>query len=373
MKKKYGFLLTLLVIVFQITLAGTTEKKKLLTDGPYLLHEQNEGLRMIRVDEAGALKDTVYKVVPADFSFPVVSQDGKHRFDVQLHPFKRQPYKISQPEKVMVISDPHGNLDCFVSILKGGGVIDEHYTWKFGRNQLVIIGDVFDRGEDVLPIFWLIYKLEQEAEKTGGRVSFMLGNHEEMVLRGDCRYTKDKYKELAKQLGLSYEELWRQNSELGRWLGSRNLVQIIGDNFFVHAGLSTDFLKRKEPLSAINETAGGNLFLNREQRKNNSDLSAFIFGSYGPFWYRGMVKSEDRYRPLPEKSLKHLFKKYKVKRVIVGHTIFDDVTTFYNKRVVAVNVDNAKNKQKERGRGILIEKENVSVLYDSGKLKPLIP
>lgn len=273
----------------------------------------------------------------------------------------------------MVISDPHGNLECFVSILQGGGVIDEQYAWKFGKNQLVIIGDVFDRGKDVLPIFWLIYKLEQEAAEAGGQVSFMLGNHEEMVLRGDCRYTKDKYKELASELGISYQELWQQNSELGKWLKSRNLVQIIGENFFVHAGLSTDFLKRKESLEVLNETAGYNLFLSREQRKNNSDLSAFIFGSYGPFWYRGMVKSEDRYLPLSEKSLKRILKKYNVKRVIVGHTIFDDVTTFYNKRVIAVNVDNAKNRKKGRGRGILIDKENISVLYDSGKQKALVP
>ena len=126
-------------------------------------------------------------------------------------------------------------------------------------------------------------------------------------------------------------------------------------------------------VEVLNETAGYNLFLSREQRKNNSDLSAFIFGSYGPFWYRGMVKSEDRYLPLSEKSLKRILKKYNVKRVIVGHTIFDDVTTFYNKRVIAVNVDNAKNRKKGRGRGILIDKENISVLYDSGKQKALVP
>ena len=240
--KKYGFLLAFLIVIFQITLAGIPEKKELSPDGPYILHEQNSGVRLIRVNETGEIKDTVYKTIPADFSFPVVSEDGKHRFEVKLHSFERQPYKMPQPEKLMVISDPHGNLECFVSILQGGGVIDEQYAWKFGKNQLVIIGDVFDRGKDVLPIFWLIYKLEQEAAEAGGRVSFMLGNHEEMVLRGDCRYTKDKYKELASELGISYQELWQQNSELGKWLKSRNLVQIIGEIFFVHAGLSTDFL-----------------------------------------------------------------------------------------------------------------------------------
>ena len=42
----------------------------------------------------------------------------------------------------------------------------------------MIIGDIFDRGKDVPQIFWLFYKLEEEAAKAGGHVSFMLGNHE---------------------------------------------------------------------------------------------------------------------------------------------------------------------------------------------------
>ena len=71
-----------LVVIFQITLAGIPEKKELSPDGPYILHEQNSGVRLIRVNETGEIKDTVYKTIPADFSFPVVSEDGKHRFEV---------------------------------------------------------------------------------------------------------------------------------------------------------------------------------------------------------------------------------------------------------------------------------------------------
>ena len=64
-------------------------------------------------------------------------------------------------------------------------MIDADYNWIFGTNQLVIIGDVFDRGVDVLPIYWLIYKLEKEAEDAGGKVTFLIGNHETMVLGND--------------------------------------------------------------------------------------------------------------------------------------------------------------------------------------------
>ena len=38
----------------------------------------------------------------------------------------------------------------------------------------MIIGDIFDRGKDVPQIFWLFYKLEEEAAKAGGHVSLSL-------------------------------------------------------------------------------------------------------------------------------------------------------------------------------------------------------
>ena len=56
--KKYGFLLAFLIVIFQITLAGIPEKKELSPDGPYILHEQNSGIRLIRVNETGEIKDT---------------------------------------------------------------------------------------------------------------------------------------------------------------------------------------------------------------------------------------------------------------------------------------------------------------------------
>ena len=60
-------------------------------------------------------------------------------------------------------------------------------------------------------------------------------------------------------------------------------------------------------------------------------------------------------------------------RIFVGHTIFDDITTFYHYKVIAVNVDNQENKEKERGRGVMIEKDgSMFVVYDSGKQEPLL-
>lgn len=369
------WILCLWAVCMLLTASGKDHKKQeqaLAPDGPYFLFDSTGRTRMIQVDAEGCLRDTLFQKLPDDFSFSVVSHNGKHRFNLRLHPYRRQAWKMPQPGKLMVVSDPHGNLDCFVSILRAGGVMDENYRWKFGKNQLVVIGDVFDRGKDVLPIFWLIYKLEQEAEEVGGCVSFLLGNHEEMVLRGNYRYMKSKYARLADTLHLAYRQLWQENSELGGWLRTRNLIQVVGDNLFVHAGLSNELLQRKESVEDLNKVAGENLSLGKEERLSASPVSAFVFDTkFGPFWYRGMVKSADKYFPVESREVKCLLEKFDVSRIIVGHTVFDDITTFYRQRVIAVNVDNKENREKNRGRGIVIENGVISVLYDSGKLVPI--
>ena len=220
--------------------------EKLSIDGPYLLKADDGSMRAISVDGKGRLLDKHYKSIPTTFSFEVFSDNGERLFPVTIHSVSRPEWKDVQPEKTFVLSDPHANWSCFASLLKAGKVIDADYNWIFGTNQLVIIGDVFDRGVDVLPINWLIYKLEKEAEDAGGKVTFLIGNHETMVLGNDLRYTKKKYTQLADTLGMTYPELW-QKSELGHWLKTRNSIQVVGDNLFVHAGLSKEFLPMGTP------------------------------------------------------------------------------------------------------------------------------
>lgn len=372
--RRAGFFFLAVMGLLSLTSGKNKPEKIHDADGPYILYRPDGGARVITVGLEGELKDTVYTVFPADFTFPVVSHEGRHRFDVKLHSFRRPAWKMAQADSLVVVSDPHGNLDCFVSVLKNNGIIDDRYEWSFGKNQLVIIGDVFDRGKDVLPIFWLIYKLEEEAARAGGMVNFMLGNHEEMVLRGDIRYTKDKYKALADTLHLPYQDLWKEDSELGRWLRTRNLIGIVGNNLIVHAGLSEEFLNRKESIPAMNEEVCKYLSLDRKGRTDASPLSAFVFNTkVGPFWYRGMVKSADKYLPVDRTDVARLLKKYKADRVLVGHTIFDDITTFCQGRVVAVNVDNKENMEKGRGRGILMVGDRVFVIYDKKAPQPLNP
>lgn len=347
------------------------EKEALTADGPYIVYQPNGDVRVITVNQRGTITDTIYPSLPADFSFKVSDHKGQYPFTVKLHSIYRQNWKSQQADKVFVMSDPHGKMDCVVSLLQGNNIIDENLKWNFGKNQLVIIGDIFDRGKDVTQIFWLFYKLEAEAAAVGGQVSFLLGNHESMVLAGDIRYSKKKYIELADTLGMAYSALWSGNTELGKWLSTRNTMQIIGKDLYVHAGLSKDFYERNLDIPTVNETISQALFMDKKSRSSLSPLTDFLYGSKGPIWYRGLVRDLEKYHPLPADTLQLLLDRYQVQRILVGHTIFDDITTFFKGKVIGVNVDNEKNREHKRGRALLIEPNGCFVVGDKGKLRRL--
>lgn len=350
----------------------TPKEKKLSVDGPYVFHLRDGSVRVISVDKQRRIIDTVYKALPQDFAVTVTPHKYGHPFRVKLETPERPAWKMKAAEKVLVLSDPHGDLHSFLSILQAQKVIDDDYNWIFGQNQLVVIGDVFDRGDDVTAIFWLLYKLEQEAKAAGGAALFLLGNHEEMELRGDARYAEKKYKDLADTLGVKYKDLYNENSELGRWLRTRNLIGVIGDHLFAHAGLSVEFMNRKESIEEMNRVASENLSLSKKGRQEDSPLSAFIFDTkVGPYWYRGMVKPDDKFKPISSGNVKRILKKQGVKRLFVGHTIFKEVTPFFDERVIAVNVKNKDNRKENRSRGVLIDRGKLYLVYDTKPLKLL--
>ena len=341
-------------------------------DGPYIFYCPDGRARVVSIAEDGALLDETMQSLPPDYSFPIITHDKKHKFHIKLHPIIRQEWKQEAAEKLLVISDPHGNFDCFYSVLKANGVINDKYEWVYGKGHLMIIGDIFDRGNDVLPIFWLTYKLDKEARDAGGAVHFLLGNHESMVLRGDLRYMTEKYVVLADRLELDYPKLFGLDTELGRWLSVANAIQIIGSDLYVHAGLAKGFFDRNFSISYVNEVMSKGLFLDKEGRENLSKDSKYLYssssttGGPGILWYRGMVGYE-KHEPLEMDILDLLLERYHVNRIIVGHTIFDDITMFYDGKVIAVNVDNQKNFDNKKGRGLLIESGATYMIDDYGE------
>lgn len=105
--------------------SGDKKKEKLSGDGPYILYQADGSTRVINVNKKGRITDKTYATLPKDFSFRVTDHEGRYPFDVKLHPLKRPEWQYTRPEKVFVISDPHGRLDCVISLLQGNGVIND--------------------------------------------------------------------------------------------------------------------------------------------------------------------------------------------------------------------------------------------------------
>ena len=67
---------------------------------------------------------------------------------------------------------------------------------------------------------------------------------------------------------------------------------------------------------------------------------------------------------LPEDEIPKYW--YNIQAVSYTHLIFKDISTFYNGKVIGVNVDNKENREKKRGRAMLIENNQYFVVGDKG-------
>ncbi|WP_178337887.1 metallophosphoesterase [Candidatus Avelusimicrobium facis] len=80
--------------------------------------------------------------------------------------------------QIIVVGDVHGQYDPFVHILRHAGLVDGQLNWSGGRNRLVQMGDIFDRGPHPRQVDDLLDKLQKQANAEQGEVIRLVGNHE---------------------------------------------------------------------------------------------------------------------------------------------------------------------------------------------------
>lgn len=343
-------------------------------DGPYLFYE-NGRLKILEVTKDNTPGIREESGLPAGLKLDVYSDDSQLLFQVPVNKidnFERPAWNDrTSYEKTFAVSDLHGRFDLFAAILKAGEVINDNYEWIYGNNHLVINGDIFDRGADVLPILWLIYKLEFEAKAVGGMVTTILGDHEELVMRDNLKYTYAKYNTLSQRaMNMTYGKMWGLTNVMGNWLRSKNTIQIVGENLYVHAGLSKAFMEREETIPEINELVAKSIYLTKEERKKQfPDIADFLYSdSYnGPLWYRGMVKTGSEYSPIKDADVQTLLDEYNVERIIVGHTENSRVKYTYSGKVYDICVNHPKAFEKET-RAVLIKDGEIKAVNDKGEL-----
>jgi hypothetical protein len=286
-----------------------------------------------------------------------LDQHPEWDFTVQLKKKIQEPSSVSagSEENTFVVSDIEGEFEPFRNLLLAGKVIDEHYNWTFGKGNLIIAGDLFDRGKQVSQFLWLLYKLEDEAAAKGGAVHVILGNHDIMNLSGDFRYVQPEYVNDAGLMHETYANLYAKDTELGRWLRSKNVIEKIGDLLVLHAGISKDLLGKNMGPAAINATSRP--FYDVDYQKLPDSLNVF-FDDRSPFWYRGYFVHPKASIGLVDSTLAY----YRVKKIVVGHDIIEHVAAFYEGNVIGVDVD----EHEDTHEALLIENNKYYRLDDKG-------
>lgn len=280
--------------------------------------------------------------------------------------FESSPDNYTNVKKIFVVSDIHGQYDVFEELLKVNGIISQNNSWAWGDGHLVILGDVFDKGKHIHEVLWLIYNLEHQAETVGGKVHFLLGNHEVKGLRGDLKYVQENYFTIAESFSITVPELYLENTFWGRWLRSKNILMQIDSLLFVHGGIHPEIIEKYSSISEINKIMKENIDMSLEGIKESPTLS-LLFRKNGPIRFRGFFHPDS----IPEVSneqLTTILSHFNFKKIIVGHTSRDNIYTTHGNRIIGVDCGIRYGQHAE---GLFIKNNIYNIVNNNGEIKPL--
>ncbi|WP_196888475.1 metallophosphoesterase [Aureivirga sp. CE67] len=342
---KIKILITVIVLVavyFGIQSWKSVENLEETTDGPYVFIEN--GKLIERKVEKGQI---------------VEKELNKNAFEIE---YKPDASVFSNISKIASLSDIHGQFDLAIEIMKNNKIIDENLNWNYGNGHFVIVGDIFDRGDKVNETLWFVYNLEKQAEKVGGKVHFLLGNHEFMILKNDDRYIHDKYVNVTKVLGKSYAELYGKNTVLGKWLRSKSTAVKINNSVFVHGGVSQEFLDHRKDfdLAEINEIMRSAIDMSKDEMKTKNIYEPY-FKSNSLIWFRGYF-----YGDMKDEEVGSILKEIDSEHLVVGHCSNEEIVKLFDGKVYGVD---SSIKKGEYGEILFIEQDNFSKGTKGGEKK----
>jgi len=333
-------------------------------DGPYVFWE-NEKPVAVYVKGQQIIRDTLDAEMNGEYYLDWCN--GQAESVVLQKEFSQPQTSYSKPELFLALSDIHGNLDGTVELLLAAGVMDENYNWIYD-GWLIIVGDVFDRGEQTTECLWLLYHLYSQAESSGkGKMITILGNHENMTIGQKTHEMKDKYAETCELLDMTYNELYGENTLLGRWLRSWQTVLKLDDILFVHGGISAGFAQRFTNLSDVNKLIWD--YYHQVNLSNNEELN-YLFHRNGPFWYRGYFSTEEKWETANPEIIDDIMKQYQVNNIVVGHTTFEKIQYAQEGKIISID---AGLKYQESGFALLYQNGDFFILASDGAISEITP
>lgn len=313
-----------------------------VTDGPYIFVE--DSIVIVKWIEQKML----FEVSIFDKDYSIIKD--KFGFDLDTtNLFSNKGFALdynqcfNDIDNFIAVSDMHGQYSLSLELLNKYGVVDNQNNWSFGSGHLVVNGDIFDRGDKATEILWLVYKLKNQAEASGGKVHYLIGNHELMVLNKDLRYINEKYEVTEKMMAISYDQLFSEQTVIGEWLRTSPIILTINDVLFVHAGISPEFVENKFTQQGVNFMFQNRIIGAEDEVIDNDPLLNFLAGRNGPVWYRGYFRDSTFTEPKLDKILDYFDKE----RIVVGHTSFDSIVSLFGGKILGIDASIKKGKYGE--------------------------
>ncbi len=315
-------------------------------DGPYI-SKKGKCLKIQWIENGKSKKVKIDKSSATFFE-----QKGLPKVDLtKLDPLPYEKAHFENIDNWIAVSDIHGQYDLFLDLLAAQKVVDQDGNWIYGSGHLVVMGDVFDRGDKVTESLWFLFDLEHQAKKAGGKVHLLLGNHELMVIHKDLRYISPKYLYTQGKLKTSYNKLFDEGTVLGDWLRTKPISITINDVAFVHGGFTKKVLEKTASIENINKLFKDNFYRSADLKKSAKDLSDLLYFDNGPLWYRGYANPEGFGSEKIDEILDLLDKS----RIVVGHTSMPQIISLHNNRIFLID---SSIKFGKTGELLVYEKEN---------------
>ncbi|GBF92592.1 Ser Thr phosphatase [Raphidocelis subcapitata] len=200
-----------------------------------------------------ARASTVYHEVSVPLAPP--GSEGADEFEM-----REPPTRVTATGRIVAIGDLHGDMEKTLASLRLARVIDDGDgdgdgaapRWVGGDAVVVQLGDVLDRGNVEIGIIKLLIDLDAQAQKEGGGVYMLNGNHESLNVCGDFRYvTPGAFIESAVEFGIPRDTAMRSwdgciqaraalflpGGRVARMLSRNPTVLVVNDTAFAHGGL----------------------------------------------------------------------------------------------------------------------------------------
>jgi hypothetical protein len=288
-------------------------------------------------------------------------------------------YQWEGVDRIIAIGDVHGDYANYLATLQAAGLVDRKGKWIGGKAHLVQTGDIPDRGPDTEKIIEHLDQLAKQAQRKGGQVHSLIGNHEAMNVYGDLRYVhageyrafvtrkseglRDRYYEIwlqnietqdpetFAQLPPDIRERWNQEHPLGwvehrqawspswnpegkyaTWVLDKKVAIRINGAIFLHGGISGFYCRNS--LDWITEKVRAGL---RAFDPNNSGI---LEDEFGPLWYRGLSGVEPTASP---ETVDAILEHHGVSHIVVGHTPTSGIVwPNYDSKVVMIDTGIAR-------------------------------